>query len=222
MRKLDLTRQVFGRLTVIEEAESYISPSGYKQTKWKCKCLCGNVSEVFTRLLRKGDTQSCGCLNKELRTIHSHSKKGELSKEYRAWQAMKKRCLNPNNNYYADYGGRGITIHPEWIGDFQSFYDYIGQAPDPSASIDRIDCNKNYEPGNVVWGTNQTQALRKRTPKNNTSGVKGVMWEKSKSKWKAGIRVNYKQIHLGYFDNKEDAIAARLTAEKKYHMPLLK
>lgn len=84
------------------------------------------------------------------------------SPEYKSWLHMKDRCLNKDNKYYSSYGGRGITVHPEWVDNFQSFYDHIGPRPHPSSSVDRIDNNKGYVPGNVRWASHIQQVRNTR------------------------------------------------------------
>lgn len=84
-------------------------------------------------------------------------------REYSAWKEMRKRCLNPNGHAFQHYGGRGISIYPEW-SSFRKFFDYVGQSPGPGYSLDRYpDNNGNYEPGNVRWATAEEQARNKRT-----------------------------------------------------------
>jgi hypothetical protein len=85
-------------------------------------------------------------------------------REYKIYKGMKGRCFNPNLKEYRYYGGRGLTIAPEWLGPqgFQKFIDHIGMCPDKSMSIERIDVNKGYEPGNVKWATNQEQHQNRR------------------------------------------------------------
>lgn len=78
-------------------------------------------------------------------------------KIYSAWSDMKARCLNPSNRDYINYGGRGISVCDEWQNDFLAFVEHIGQPPSERHSIDRIDNNKNYEPGNVRWATYHEQ-----------------------------------------------------------------
>lgn len=79
------------------------------------------------------------------------------SPEHRAWVHMKQRCMNPKKREYPHYGGRGIQVSPEWLHSFTAFYLHVGPKPSDKHSLDRIDVNGNYEPGNVRWATNQEQ-----------------------------------------------------------------
>jgi hypothetical protein len=81
--------------------------------------------------------------------------------EYRAWQGMRQRCLNPNATGYTRYGGRGIKVCSEWLGSFDAFYGHVGPRPGTGFSLDRINNDGNYEPGNVRWATHETQARNK-------------------------------------------------------------
>jgi hypothetical protein len=87
--------------------------------------------------------------------------------EYKAWDSMKQRCTNPNDKAWRWYGGRGITVCEEWANDFQAFLAHIGRRPSDKHSIDRIDGDKGYEPGNVRWATWEEQARNR----SNTSRV---------------------------------------------------
>ena len=88
------------------------------------------------------------------------------SPEYKAWSSMKTRCGNPNNNRWKYYGGRGISVCNEWVNNFSAFFDHIGPRPSPVHSIDRINNDGDYEPGNVKWSTPSEQARNRRKKKN--------------------------------------------------------
>jgi hypothetical protein len=126
---------------------------------WLCRCeLCG--SEVVLRAQRISEGQStcsirCGVTESNAkRTKHGMWK----SPEYNVWYGVKERCLNPNCAHWHRYGGRGITMCAEWRDDFQSFFDHIGPRPSTRHSLDRVDNDKGYEPGNVRWATKKEQA----------------------------------------------------------------
>lgn len=143
---------VLGRWTVL-------SVEGLVAT---CRCRCGTErSGVIVWNLRRGISKSCGCLAQERRraakTIHGCSRAGGHTKEYRAWQAAKNRCFNPRATGAHLYGGRGIRMCDEWLNDFPAFLAHIGPAPSRGHSVDRIDVNGNYEPGNVRWATRKEQ-----------------------------------------------------------------
>lgn len=137
---------------------------------------------------------------------------------YKIYYGMKQRCYNSNVPHFHNYGGRGIAICEEWLdkeSGFISFYNWSmdnGYADD--LTIDRINNNGNYAPNNCKWATNNEQ-MHNRRIKNN-AGVSGVAWDKTMNKWHAKIKINYNNIHLGYFDNIEEAIKIRKLAEQKY------
>ena len=130
---------------------------------WLCKCDCGNEKIVNGYNLRNGNTKSCGCLHKEKMTNKKHGM--TETPEYNSWIGMKDRCYNPNNKEYDYWGGRGIKVCDEWLHDFATFYNHVGSKPGPEYSIDRINNNGNYEPGNVRWATALEQSNNKRAYK---------------------------------------------------------
>ena len=151
------------------------------------------------------------------RRTHGHSNVGnKATKEYNCWLNIKQRCHNPNHHKYPIYGGRGIIVCDEWRNDFEAFYAHIGDAPGPSYSIDRIDVDGNYEPGNVRWATKSQQAINTRIYKSNTTGYKGVTKTKWNT-WQARINVNKKRINLGSYSTLEEAVEVRRQAEEKYY-----
>lgn len=148
---IDITGHRFGKLVALSVAGSNANHA----TKWLCRCDCGNESVVLSDNLRRGHTTSCGCG----RIVHGRFG----SSEYKAWCGIVARCTNPKYKEWRYYGGRGITVCPEWLASAKAFLEYMGPRPGPGYSIDRIDTNGNYEPGNVRWADAKTQARNKRT-----------------------------------------------------------
>ena len=156
----DLTGMKFGRLTVIDRDDDYVSPKGYHSTAWKCQCECGNFTTVRAIYLKNGATRSCGCLRIEHPNHTTHGKSN--TRIYAIWKGMLVRCYNTNDINYDRYGGRGITVCDEWRCDFESFYEWsIRNGYNEYLTIDRADNDKGYSPDNCRWVTNKVQQNNK-------------------------------------------------------------
>ncbi len=129
---------------------------------WAVVCDCGHHRKMRQCDLRARIGTTCNCLEK-----HGMSD----SPEYRAWVAMIQRCHNPASPKYEDYGGRGITVCNEWRESFTAFLLHIGPKPSPELSVDRVENDGGYEPGNVRWTTRLIQNNNTRKTKNGAAST---------------------------------------------------
>lgn len=174
------------------------------------KCFCGNEFECLKTLINTKRKKDCGC-KKEETYKNAHTKHGlHHTRLYKIRQNMIQRCNNEKVPNYKTYGARGIKVCDEWKNDFMSFYNWsISNSYDDSLSIDRINSDGNYEPNNCRWATKTTQSRNTMILKsNNTSGFRGVCWNKKDKKWKVGITINSKNIYIGQYDNIIDGAKA--------------
>ena len=156
---LDLTGQVFNRLTVLFRAEDTTKDG---QRCWYCKCQCGQEKSIREKNLKRGLTQSCGCLKKE-RTGDANRRHGLTgTPEHVSWVLMKRRCYNQHEPKYPYYGGRGITVCDRWRESFENFYADMGKKPSPHHTLERLRNFEGYFPGNVIWADKKTQARNTR------------------------------------------------------------
>jgi len=150
--KRNLLGQRFGKLTVI----AYAGRNQFDHHLWLCRCDCGNEKTSTTSSLCAGRTIACGCYSPH--RTHGMSK----TPEYKIWTAMVQRCTTVKHQAYKDYGGRGIKVCERWRHSFENFLDDMGKRPSPLYSLDRIDNDGNYEPGNCRWATQTEQTNNQR------------------------------------------------------------
>lgn len=157
--------EVVGELKVIGLAEPVCG-----RKAWLCRCACGVEIVCKDADLRTGATASCGCV----RPIGRRAM-------YSVWCAMIQRCENEKSSAFKHYGGRGIKVCEAWRKSFQQFVEDVGERPGPEYSIDRIEVNGNYEPGNVRWATADEQINNRRVSKkieHDGLSLTAAQWEK--------------------------------------------
>jgi hypothetical protein len=182
---VDLAGRRFGRLFVVGIAERR---RGF--IYWLCRCDCGGQTSVRTGGLTRGKTVSCGCRAREARAQASlrHGKRG--SRTYTAWVNMLARCTNQNRIEWPHYGGRGITVCDRWRDSFESFLADMGDAPE-GLTLDRIDNDGNYEPGNCRWASRTVQMRNTRANRLLTfNGRTATMRE-----WADVLGLKYSTLH---------------------------
>ena len=162
----NLIGKKFNRLTILNIIPGVtINKKRISRRSAECLCDCGSKKTTYLRHLIDGRCKSCGCYAKDLfkemskkrNYKHGMATRADRKSEYRTWCHIKERCTNPNNKNYAIYGGRGIKICPGWEHNFQEFFNYVKEKPGIKYSLDRINNDGNYEPGNVRWATQKEQ-----------------------------------------------------------------
>lgn len=195
----DLTGCKFGRWTVLEFSHFYESVNSGKKPMWKCRCDCGNEKIIRESSLKNGDSKSCGCLLKEISSNLHSTHHGTNTRLFAVWDSMKRRCENPNDKAYHNYGGRGIKVCDEWK-DFAVFRDwamstgYNEDAKRGECTLERIDSNGMYSPDNCKWCSMKEQSRNKR----NTIYVEYNGTTKSLVEWAEITGVKYQAIWRRY------------------------
>ena len=195
MELIDLTGQRFGRLTVLRRGENKVEPSGNVVTMWECVCDC-NPERTFlvnSKNLRTGHTRSCGCYKSSV--ISNAKKKHGKSHDrvYIIWKGIKNRCFNRNEPKYPNYGGRGISVCSEWLGEngAKNFIEWsMANGYRDDLTINRIDNDGDYCPGNCSWATYSEQA-------NNTRYNRVITYKSEThtlSEWCNMLNIPYKTI----------------------------
>lgn len=146
----------FGRLVALQPEAG---------EKWAYRCDCGSAFSAFRRNVEKGLTRSCGCLRREVsrakNLTHGQTAGGRTSPTMKAWSHAKARCYTRSNKSFPDYGARGIRMCDRWRESFSAFLADMGECP-PGLTLDRIDMNGHYEPGNCRWADRKVQNRNKR------------------------------------------------------------
>jgi hypothetical protein len=153
----------FGLWTVI----GYAQPGGF-QRRWLCRCDCGAERPVLAFSLLAGKSQGCGCTRvavvRQRITKHGATTHAARSRAYAAWISAKSRCFNPKMAHWHRYGGRGITMCDAWRNDFPAFLREMGECP-PGLTLDRVNNDGHYEPGNCRWASMKEQGHNRSTTK---------------------------------------------------------
>lgn len=192
----DLTGQRFDRLTAIKKTAK--RQNGH--IVWKCLCDCGATRYVTSNNLKNGNSKSCGCLQRERAKKSSTTHGMCFTTEYEIWCGIIQRCCNPNDQRYADYGGRGISVCERWRNSFETFHEdiisTIGLRP-KGKSLDRWpDNDGGYELGNVCWATPHEQRINSR-PK--SYGPQKQFW----------FRAWHKDMMCQFINNNQSAFARK-------------
>lgn len=185
--RIDLSGKRFGRLTVLR----YDHTDKCGHGMWLCQCDCGNKKIVIGGNLKSGNSKSCGCLHNEQLAERTTTHGCYGTRLYWIWAKMKSRCMNYKDKYFADYGGRGITVCDEWL-KFEDFQDWaMANGYTDELTIDRIDVNGNYEPSNCRWATRMEQTANRRVSRCITFDGK----TKTISQWAAEYGLNYYTLY---------------------------
>lgn len=205
MRFADITGQKFGRLTAI----SHQGADKHRAALWLCRCDCG--AEIITtgNSLRTGKAKSCGCAQREAasktmsevnasgkRVTDGHLIHGEnKTRLHRIWCNMRRRCSDQKHDHYDRYGGRGIKVCDAWQSSYVAFRDWaLANGYADHLTIERIDNDGNYEPGNCCWASQKEQVSNRR----NSVLITLDGETKPLKEWCEERGINYKAAHAKY------------------------
>ena len=148
-RKLLLPGAIFDELVLLEKFRQVCGQQKISMLRFKCSCsrIFDRKLQTFQRHLKSAVYMDCGQCGLSDR----------YTAEYKAWQSMKDRCYNPNNPRYGRYGGRGITVCQRWRISFRNFLEDMGIKTNDTYSLDRINNDGNYGPGNCRWASSYEQ-----------------------------------------------------------------
>ena len=173
VKEVEMVGKKIGNLTVLGREGTKHYKCGKTDSLWRCKCDCGNEIIITGYCLMRGT--SCGCERRKHISESLTTHGGTRTKLYGVWLTMKNRCHNHNTKSYSNYGGRGISVCDEWRNDFSSFKKWADEnGYQDGLTIERINNDGNYEPGNCRWATVLEQARNKRN--NHYVIYKGVRY----------------------------------------------
>lgn len=157
----------FGSLTVLGEEDGEYVPGNGAPRLLRCQCACGTIKLFPFGNVKRGLSKSCGCERgdrvRAIKITHGDNIRGRVAPEYRSWSHSIGRCENPTDKSFSAYGGRGISVCKRWRDSYEAFLEDMGRRPSPRHSLDRIEVDGNYEPGNCRWAVKEVQDRNKRT-----------------------------------------------------------
>jgi hypothetical protein len=201
---MDITGMVFGRLTVTE-----VLKVPHKRTRCICQCSCGNTINVVRESVVSGNTKSCGCFKLESETSNSKTHGMSETAEFRAWWAMWRRTTDKSHKNYDLYKDR---TPPEIWRDFQVFFAELGSRPSPKHSLDRINNDLPYGPGNCRWSTQKEQV-------NNTSTNKMLTYQgetKTAAQWAESLGIPKQTLYSRLYRGVPVDVALSTPAQQRF------
>lgn len=211
MREVFLTKgQIFGKLTVIKHVGYTHHCNGQECKVYRCKCECGNLTDVRMHKLRSGKTQSCGCLKSIVTTNKNTKHAHTYHVAYSTWNNINTRCYNKKDIRYKDYGGRGIKVYKEWRGTegcikFCEWAESNGYKA--GLQIERKNNNGNYEPKNCIFVTAKENSINRRNTMYVTDKGLKIPFREFYDKYTSGlVTYNAAYLRLKKGRDKHDAI----------------
>lgn len=211
---IDYTGQTIGQFTIIK----FVGRDKYKSALWECQCSCGTIKIIRVSSLKSGAIKSCGCFKKShLISISTNHNQGKHPL-YSTYAQMIHRCTNPNSKNYHRYGGRGIKVCKEWLGNPEQFFKDMGPKPTPKHSIDRINNDGDYSPDNCRWATNKEQSNNQST--NHLITFNGET--KNIQQWSEAFNLNQNTFHSRILHGWSiDRILSEPTQKRRKKLPLI-